>query len=491
MGHSPSHDPRKVIGNIVSLAGGEMVARMLAFAATAHAAAALGPDLFGVVGFAAALVGYATFPVGSVYNDIGGREVARRPAEAAATAASLVAARLAMSAVVLAAFVAVIVPLEMSPTKRAVMAITALSTVSLALDSSWVFRGLEKGGRVSIALILGQGLYATILLLAVRGPGDVLIVPAAQVAGEAVSALLLLGSLVALGRPRASAAVAAGILRMMRPALVARFLRTVVLSFGVVLLGLWASERDVGLYTAPYRICLLLLALGAVTTISYLPAVTRAADAGMDAVASIAARSLEVSAAVAAPVVVGGCLLAAPLLEAVFGLEYVDAAPAFRLLLLGAACALAFGTARNVLLAIDRVRLEASILAAAAACSVGLNVVLVPRFAVTGAAAATAATEAAGLLLGIFAVRRCGVRLGLAPVLKPLLAAFVMGAGLATAGGNVGVMASVLLGAGLYIVALWAIGGIPRDVRPFAETFRRGESAKRRADVGPTRGENE
>ena len=93
----------KVIGNILSLGGGEILSRVIAFAGTAYLARMLEPEGFGVIGFTTAIFGYFQFSVAAGFHDVGAREVARRPQSASTIAASVILVSLALAASALAA----------------------------------------------------------------------------------------------------------------------------------------------------------------------------------------------------------------------------------------------------------------------------------------------------------------------------------------------------------------------------------------------------
>jgi len=69
-------------GAIAALGGGEILARLVAFATTTVLARRLGPEGFGILGFASALCGYFALAVGGGLNDLAARDVARHPAGA-------------------------------------------------------------------------------------------------------------------------------------------------------------------------------------------------------------------------------------------------------------------------------------------------------------------------------------------------------------------------------------------------------------------------
>ena len=264
----------KIGGNILSLGSGEIIARAVAFFGVTYAARLLGPEQFGIIGFAAALFGYLSLTVTAGFGDIGSREVARRPREASSIAASVVAVKLIIAFFALVAIVITAWFLNKPPTVKLVLLLMGLLFFPLALDTSWVYKGLERNRPVASALIIGQVLYAGAIFLIVNESSDVAFVPLAQFFGEICAALMLALPLFYLKKIKLDLRDGFRILRSSGFWAISRLLRTAMYTFDVVLIGFLLGEQAVGLYTAPYRICFLLVALAVAVYVPYLPIIT-------------------------------------------------------------------------------------------------------------------------------------------------------------------------------------------------------------------------
>lgn len=246
-------------------------------------------------------------------------------------------------------------------------------------------------------------------------------------------------------------------------------LRTIIFTSDVVLIGFLMDERAVGLYTAAYRVGFLLLAMAVAVHVSYLPAMTRAAAEGRARVRAVAEQSLDLAAMLAAPLIVGGMIVANPLIRALFGAEYADGAGALRLVLLSVGCIFFSLAFHNILLVSNRLAAETRIVAAAAVVNIVLNVFLIPRYGLLGAASATVASE--GLIL---AATYCAVgTLGISPTLRgaigPLVAAAGMGLSLRAFGLGDRLFAALLAGPPVYALVLGLThrcSGCRRNVPP-------------------------
>lgn len=471
--HAKSSDLHRIGGNILSLGTGEVVARIAAFFGTAYAARMLGPEQFGIVGFALAITSYFTIAVAGGFNDVGSREVARRPADAPSLAANVVVIRLLIAFTALVVLVVTAWLLNKPPTVKLVLLLVGLSFFPLAFDVSWVYKGLERNRRVALSLIVGQLLYTGAIFLAVNAPNDVVFVPLAQLLGDVCAALILLWPIFHFGKIKLNLREGLEIFRNSSFWAASRFLRTLMYTFDVVLIGFLLGEQAVGLYSAPYRICFMLVAVAVTIYTSYLPALTRAfnADPTLAEAGEIASRSINLSTAIVAPLVVGGIITSTPLLVTIFGNEYADGAAAFRFLILSIFFVFLMGTIHNILLVANRLKTEMLIFAFAAAVNVALNIIVIPRYGITGAAAVTATAEALTLIAGIVVVSRIGVPFNLRSFWRPLLASGIMGVVLVMLGANQSLFLYLAAGGASYIFALLLLRGIPVEAHPILKTI--------------------
>ncbi len=458
--------------NIISLGSGEIIVRVIAFFGITYAARVLGPEHFGIIGFAAALFGYLSLSVTAGFADVGSREVARCPRDAPSIAASVIAVRLIIALLALSAVVVTVWLLNKPPEVKRVLLLMGLLFFPLALETSWVYKGLERNRPVAITQVIGQVLYVGVIFWAVGGPSDVALMPFAQFLGEISAALILLVPLFRPGKIKLSLRRGFQILKSSGFLAISRLLRVIMYTFDIVLIGFLLGEEAVGLYVAPYRICFLLVALAVAVYSSYLPLMTRSyiSASPMREVGIVAERSLVFAAAIASPLVVGGIIVAEPLLVAIFGGEYAAGKISFQFLTVAIGFLFLHGAIHNIFLVLDRLKTEMTIFAVAAVVNVGLNIFVIPRYGIAGAAVVTALAEFVTLVCGLIVVNRIGVPFSILPTWRPILASSVMGVCLVAVGTNWGLFSLIGLGFGVYILALFALRGIPQDALPLFQT---------------------
>lgn len=418
-----SNDPRRILRGFLTMAGGEVAARLLGLLVMVRLGRVLGVEGFGALGFAAAIVLYFLLLSDFGLELFGTRETALLgERERKALVEAILGLRLlaAVAALVLLLPVAVLLPLT-AKTQTVVM-LSGLSLIPIAMTLRWLFIGLEHPGVVAWATTAGQSTFLAGTFAFVAGPDDLWRVPLLQAGGELVTVIILLGAArrrLGSFRPRLDLAAWRTMLPQSLPILGADAARTAVYSFDVVLLGLLLHEAVVGRYVAATRLLLLVVTFGRFYYLAVLPALTRALRAeGGDGGAFVLHLTARGATLLTAPIMAGGIVLATPLLSSLFGPDYASAAPIFQILAPTVMLVIVGGACRHALLASGRQGLDARNVVAGAVLNVVLNLVLIPTLQAVGAAIATTIAEAAVLFWNRQAVARAVAPLRLGPTLK-------------------------------------------------------------------------
>lgn len=232
-----------------------------------------------------------------------------------------------------------------------------------------------------------------------------------------------------------------------------------------VMVNAFRGNAETGLYGAAYRI---LLALTFVPTV-YAEAIVRSVAhlavtdrAGMARVHSRAVAHLTMASL---PVAVGGILLAGPLLRFVYGAPYADADTALALLLAGLLVVFPSWVSVTTAYAVRLERAVVSAQALAVVVNAGVNLAVIPRWGIEGAAATTLGTEALFLLVLSGLLRRAGVRSAARVALpKPAVATALMAAVVLPLRG-LPLAAPVAAGAVVYAAALLLLRPFTPDDR--------------------------
>lgn len=447
------------MGGFTALGSGELAARVLAFFVAAILARRLGATGFGQLAFASALTSYLILVPSLAFQDLGMRAVARSPDAAPGITASVTRIRLALSGMAVAVVSLVAMLLPLSDTMRLVVILTAVAALPQALNVAWAYKALGKNVRVGVSLVVAQVVLLTGVLVFTRTESDVATVPLLVVVSEATAAVVMIG-LLWRGWPAGSFGSGARVVQGAGTAVVNRLLRTLIVTADMVLLGLLSTSAQVGIYSAAYRVCFLLTAVAAAAHVVFQPALVRAA-ADEQAASVVLADSLWLSWSVGFPLVAGGIVVAPELLVSLFGEPFREGHAALRVLLVSTGMLFLHGTMQGAFLARNQLRLQASILAVAAAVNLALNGLLISRLGILGAAIATVSAEAVILIGGAMVLWRWRWRPDVSILGKPLLAGLGMIIVLLLVPRSLHVMGRIALGGVAYATFLAMVRGLP------------------------------
>ena len=440
---------------------GEAAARFIAFGATVYLARSLGASTYGVIVFATAVLLYLSFITDCGVDMLGVQEIAADRATLFGQLPEILGARVLVGAVLVG--VTGLAGLWLLPhPEGSVLAIYAFTLLLVGMGTRWAHLGLEQSGRAALARVLSEAVAAVTIVTLVRGPGDLMRVPISQLLGEGVGTLVLL-RLLPPGAMR---------LRVrLRPTMVYTLLQR---SWRLVLhaiLGLATFNSDfiflrvlkdsamLGHYAVAYTLISFFLNLGTAYKMSLIPALTRLR--GEPAAArAVYDESMAQVIAGTVPICIGGILVAGPLILLIFGPSYQLSAAPLQVLLLMLPLAFVRSVSQGALMAEGRLDQLLSTVTWAAGTNVALNLLLIPRWGMLGAAWATVITEVTRTVLAVVYVARAGL-----PMTHPrrFIRILVAGGLMAPAvwlTSGASVVLTILVGGLAYALALAAMGGI-------------------------------
>jgi O-antigen/teichoic acid export membrane protein len=460
-------EERLVGRNFLALGGGDAVARVIAFGATAYLTRVLGADGYGVIAVAAAVTLYLSQLAHFGIDTLGIREVAEDRSKIEEVVPSILTMRVAFTAI-LAAATAAVAMLAIPAPDGPVIAAFSLTLIPQAAATKWVLVGLESAVPVGVSRIAGEAIMVLIVLAAVHGVSDLWAVPAANVAGELTAALILVFVLARRGfrlRPEWNVAKAKPIFARAWPIVGHSLLGLMIYNSDLIFLRVMRSTEEVGLYAAAYTLISFLINLGVAYGTSLLPTLTRLGRGSAEEQALYGSAHAQVFAA-SLPIALGGTLVAAPLMSQVFGADYHASGLPLAILIWSVPFSLFRNVAIAGLVARDRQdqMLRTTVWAAVLNCV--LNAAMIPFWGMAGAAIATLLTEVLRTVLALIYAREESLRFtGIARHWR----ACVAGAGM------VGVLylvrpyglwdgflmwGGIAIGGVAYVVALVAVGGI-------------------------------
>jgi O-antigen/teichoic acid export membrane protein len=394
--------------NFLILSAAQTLGRLLAFAVTVHLTRTLRADGFGAIAFATSVLAGAALIVDLGLDSLGPLEVARGRTPVPALARTVIALRLMLAVPALLCLAAFAWLAPIPDGTKAVVLLYGLSLFANAVDLGWVFLGAERMGVAAVADLTQQALIAVAAFTLVREPGHLLRMPLLFLAGRIAAVIWLVVSARRSWGPLGPSLDRA-LLRDLVPAALpfagAAAVAVVLTYFDLVLVGLWLGTAAAGLYGAAYRVLWLPTMLITTYLTALRPSVARRTAGGAAPPRRVLGRSAPLVVGLGLACAAAGIALAPAIVEVLYGPSFRAAVAPLRILLLSFAFLVVSRHYRLVLVASGRQATDLRIMGAAAALNVCLNVWLVPRAGLVGAACANVASEAAILAAVLWATR--------------------------------------------------------------------------------------
>jgi O-antigen/teichoic acid export membrane protein len=262
-------------------------------------------------------------------------------------------------------------------------------------------------------------------------------------------------------------------MRAAAPIGVAGIFGIVVFRIDTVMLAAFEPDAVVGEYGAAYRLFETTLFLSWAVGAAVYPVLSRSSRTSAPAVGVVYEGSLKLVLALTLPLAVAAAALSEPLVQFVFGADYAEAGGALALLAPAIALYPISYVAGYLLVSQDRALVLTATYAFVAAENVLLNLVLIPRLSLEGAALGTSISELlAASILVAYSVRVTGRPAWTRVLAGPVLASAVAAAAMVWLREEVIVAAAA--GAIAYVALLIAFERVvfPQDARTLWSSFR-------------------
>jgi O-antigen/teichoic acid export membrane protein len=233
----------------------------------------------------------------------------------------------------------------------------------------------------------------------------------------------------------------------------------IIYNSDLIFLRVFHGREDVGLYAAAYTLISFVGNLGGVYSRSLLPTLTRL-DREEIGSANLFGTAMAQVFAVAAPLTLGGWLVAEPLLTSLFGTGYAGAGLALAILIWSVPFSVFRSVALAGLIAQERHDLVLRTTTGTAVANLLLNLLLIPTLGIIGAAWATLITEGIRTILALVFTSRLGYPvLSVRRLVPSGASALAMGLVVALLSGQ-NVWVQVGVGVGVYALVLSLLGGV-------------------------------
>jgi len=230
-----------------------------------------------------------------------------------------------------------------------------------------------------------------------------------------------------------------------------------------VMLGYWKMFAEVGWYNAAQRIVMAgLIPMGFIGA-SFYPALSRFSKESKEKFQKAWDSELEIMILLAFPLMVGGMVLAPQIIHAFYSFEFTPSVLTLQILILTAGPIFLYRPFYDAMIVLNQQRKTFWVTVAGAVVNVALNLILIPKYSLYGAAAATVITNFLILAIIVYFTKKFTF------IRFPILRIFFtfLAAGLSSAFMcfvlkqsfmyNTNIFLSVVLGAAAYFIVLFGI----------------------------------
>ncbi|NNF58367.1 MAG: flippase [Rhodothermaceae bacterium] len=387
----PERWKERISRNLIALTVARGVTTVFTLLLTAYLTRTLEPQAYGILGFGTALLSYFLLFTRLGFDVVGVREVARAPERVIELTGTITGIQFILSVTAYVLYAMVVLLLPKSGLFKLVLLVQGLALFAQAISMEWVYQGVERMGVLAVRSVAIAVLHLAAVLFFVHSPEDVLLAAAAQ-----VGALLLLNGWLVFtlvrnfGRFRLHWNLQAwrALLPSALPIAASTFMIGVFYNLDLVMLGVFRGEAEVGLYTASVRALTAVLIPAIVIAQAFFPALSHVHEQ-LPLMRERARRFAALMLPVGLPLATATALLAHPLIVLFAGDVYAPAASAFALLMVNAGVVYVNMTLGQPILAWNREKAYMAILGGGALLDVVLNLFLIPRYGIVGAASTT------------------------------------------------------------------------------------------------------
>jgi O-antigen/teichoic acid export membrane protein len=358
---------------------------------------------------------------------IGVRELAKDQAHEEAILGNLLVLRIAIALAAALLLIAISPLFPYSDRVESGLRLAAVGLFALVL-SGFPLIVFQSRLRLELSALIDFVIAAATLLFVVVGTqadlGFMFLISATVLAGFAGATLgFILASRLVRLRPRFERERARALLAAALPVGAFLIFAVVQLRLDAVLLSLLKPVEDVGVYGAAYRFleqALFFPGLFMAAVYPILAALVANSDPGLQLAVD---KSLTFLLATGIPLAAGTFVLAPELISLIAGESFSDAVEPMRVLAFSAIFVFMTALFTSLLVLYERQRQLIAIVVVALAFNVALNLILIPYFTYTGAAAASLATQICfGVAVITAALRYGGLSLHLTPLPRIVLA---------------------------------------------------------------------
>jgi O-antigen/teichoic acid export membrane protein len=246
------------------IALGDFGGRGFSFLTSIYLARTLGADYFGMITVAVSILGYATWGADLGVLNIGVREIAKEPKFRIFRSKEIFNLKIALAAFVLLISTITLSYIPIGALQKQVILGYLYSLIPYALLLDWYYSGEQKFGKLALSRIINGAVYFSLVYLLISSESDVTMVPILYTIGV-TSAVVVLGTFSITDKPFVLASRGfKKYLELLKSSSIVGlgdFFAKIVQLLPPILIGIFLSLKDAGLYGAAFRVIIIAMML--------------------------------------------------------------------------------------------------------------------------------------------------------------------------------------------------------------------------------------
>ena len=422
---------KRIAKNFSWLTLGEILSRGLNLFAVIYIARILGAATFGLLNIAQAFLVYLVILVDSGLSILGTREIAKEKAKAGGISLNIFVIRFVIALIIYFVSFIILLILPLTIEMRLLFMATFLFVFYRAVNTDWVFQGLERMDQIALSKILFSTLAFILTLLLVKTNNDLLRVPFIQFASGIIASIIFIYILFKYYVKATCAHLMPAnwwdYFSEAIPLGAYVILIQIYYNLDTIMLGFMDKPEVVGYYNAAYKVLYVFLGFLGLWYVTSFPVVSRRWEENQKKTIEYLVKLSRLTFLVVIPIVILVNFYSLPLIKLLFGIGYITASSAMQILIWNTVL-VAVSSFYGALILIPQKKSKELLFSVGtgAIVNIVLNLILIPTFSFNGAAVATLIAEAAAALM-MYYFTPSGVRINMlnsarVPIIASILA---------------------------------------------------------------------
>jgi O-antigen/teichoic acid export membrane protein len=391
---------RRILKNMFSLSAAEIANKGISLVTLAYLARVLTPEGLGVIGWANAFVLYFVFFVDLGFNVIGPREIAKNHEAIRRYVNNISTIKILSSVVSYICLVIIAILIDKPIESKYVLLISGLNVFANSILFNWVFQGIEKMGVIAVRQVTTSVLNLVGVLVFVHNQNDLILAMVIMIGSLLLNSFWMFFYYVKMYgwiKFEFDFVFWKELLKSSTPIALTLFIVTLYNNFSIFLLGILRTDFETGIYIVAFKMLTFVLIPTGIFQYAFLPQLSRSQTLGERQ--RITGKYVLLTI-LFGTILTAGCFTFSDFITVLgFGSKYKDSAIVIRMLMVSGMLAYLNVSYSAPLLSWNYEKKVFWAMLSGGVVNIVLNLILIPKFGVTGAGIASISTEITVLIV--------------------------------------------------------------------------------------------